>query len=184
MDWLLNLGRTFLNKERVIQICKGLFVTIALAIFASHNRIIAYILQSIYNLGFATLCLALMVVADKHNYKINILGYYVIVIVIISVYLFFTAIIGTELEVFSFLLGIFYFVLHIIIGIQLLKSEFSVFGKAFLYYLGGMILVSSIYLLYMYARPTSVIELPLMKMDAILFTILIYPFYRKLPKYY
>lgn len=176
MDWLLDLGRTFLNKERVIQICKVLFVTIALSIFADHNRIIAQILSLIYDLGLATLCLALLVVADKHNYKIHILGYYVIVTVIKGVYLFFITSIGTEHGELYQLIFVVSLVLHTITGFQLLKSEFSVIGKAFLYYLGGIIIAAVL--------SASGIDLPLMITHAILLAILIYPFYKELPKYY
>lgn len=177
MDWLLDLGRTFLNKEKVIQICKVLFVTIAFAIFADHNRIIAQILSLIYDLGLATLCLALMVVADKHNYKIHLLGYYVIVTLIKGVYLFFITSIGTEHGELYQLIFVVSLVLHTVTGIQLLKSEFSVIGKAFLlYYLGGIIIAAVL--------SASGIDLPIMITHALLLAILIYPFYKELPKYY
>lgn len=176
MDWLLDLGRTFLNKERVIQICKVLFVTLVLAVFADNNRIIAQILALIYDIGLATLCLALMVVADKHNHKIHVLGYYVIVTVIKGVYLFFITSIGTEHGELYQLIFVVSLVLHTITGIQLLKSEFSVIGKTFLYYLGGYILAAVLF--------ASGIVLPLMITHAILLAILIYPFYKELPKYY
>ena len=180
MDWLLDLGRTFLNKERVIQVSKVLLylpiIIFAFAVFVEHYRFIGQILQFIYDIGLAVLCLALMVVVYKHNYKIPLLGYYVIITVIKGVYLFFITSIGTEHGELYTLIFVFSIVLHTITGIQLLRTDFSVFGKAFLYYLGGIVLAS--------ALSDSIPNIPLSIIQAMILVILIYPFYKELPKYY
>jgi len=180
MDWLLDLGKSFLNKEKVILISKLLLLLpiliILSAIIARGYPFIGQIVQLCFDLGFAVMCLGLMVAIYKQNCKFPIIGYYVIVTFIKGVYLFFITSQPTQHGELYTLIFVLSLILHTITGIQLLKTDFSVFGKAFLVYVGGIVLSALL--------NTSNHELFSALVSTLSLMILIYPFYKELPNYY
>lgn len=186
-EWLLDISKRYFNKARVISISRGmlyiLFIPVLLVLFAllgarysDSTSIFGQVFQLIYDLGLAFLCLALMRVVYENGYKMPVIGYYVVVTVIKGVFLFFITSIGTEQGELYTLIFVLSFVLHIIVGVQLLKTKFVKIGKAFLYYVGGIII-------------TAVLSTSEMKgLDSIVLIltcgILAYTFYKELPMYY
>ncbi len=183
-EWLLDIGRNYLNRDRVVAICKGLLmIPILLIVFgllatktSGNFSMIGQILQLLFDSGLALLCIALLRVVYENGYKIPIIGYYVVVTLIKGVYLFFITSNGTKQGELFTLIFVLSFVLHIIIGIQLLKTKFSVLGKAFLLYVGGFVLGGILGTTEFEGLSIIVIMLS--------FLILVYSFYRELPTYY
>lgn len=183
-EWLLDIGRNYLNRDRVVVICKVLLmIPVLLIVFgllaskvSGDYSMIGQILQLLFDLGLAVLCIALLRVVYENNYKIPIIGYYVVVTIIKGVYLFFITSNGTKQGELFTLIFVLSFVLHIIIGIQLLKTKFAVLGKAFLLYVGGIALGGILRASEFEGLSIIVIMLS--------FFILIYFFYRELPTYY
>ena len=80
---------------------------------------------------------------------------------------------GGELYMLIFVLTL---ILHTVVGVQLIKTRFAVFGKAFLFYLGGIIL-SAIF---------SASHADILSSIALISALgeLAYIFYMNLPNYY
>lgn len=138
-------------------------------------NIIIEISQLLYDFGLAFLCLALMRLLYNDNYNIPTIGYYVVVLVIKGVYQFFMTSNndGGELYMLIFALVL---ILHTVVGLQLIKTRFAVFGKAFLYYLGGILLAAIL----------GASHEDLLSVIAMVFAcgILAFTFYKYLPTYY
>lgn len=187
-DWLLDIAYKYLNRSRVYFVCRGMLYIVAiplllvvlLIMYQSREskdiaNIIIQTVQLLYDLGLAILCLALMRLLYEDNYKIPTIGYYAVILTIKGVHQFFMTSDSSGGELFM-LIFILVLILHTVVGVQLLKTKFAVFGKAFLYYLGGLIL-SAIFSA-SHAEMLSSIAL----ISAL--GVLAYIFYIKLPNYY
>lgn len=185
-EWLLDIADKYLNRSRVYFVCRAMLYFVAIPVFLavlvhfSKSRdskdianIIIQIIQLLYDFGLAFLCLALMKLLYDSNYKMPTIGYYAVITAIKGVYQFFITSIGGKGEIYT-LIFVLCLILHIVVGVQLLKTKYAVFGKAFLYYLGG-ILMASIFS-----------DMDFLSMIAIIFAggILAYTFYKELPLYY
>lgn len=187
-DWLLDIADKYLNRTRVYFVCRGMLYLVAIPLLlvvllimyqTKESKDIANIIiqtnQLLYDLGLAILCLALMRLLYEDNYKMPTIGYYAVILTIKGVHQFFmTSDSGSgDLYMLIFTLVL---ILHTVVGVQLLKTRFAVFGKAFLYYLGGLIM-SAIFSA-SHAEMLSSIAL----ISAL--GVLAYIFYIKLPNYF
>ena len=186
-DCLLDIADKYLNRTRVYFVCRGMLYLVAIPLLLAvllimyHTKdsrdianIIIQTVQLLYDLGLAFLCLALMRLLYDDNYKMPTIGYYAVILTIKGVHQFFmTNDNGGELFMLIFILVL---ILHTVVGVQLLKTRFAVFGKAFLYYLGGLIM-SAIFSA-SHAEMLSSIAL----ISAL--GVLAYIFYIKLPNYF
>lgn len=188
IDWLLDIGRTYLNKDRVAWLCKAMLcvsflplLVLAIGILTRTNlkgplAILGQISQLLFDIGLALLCLALLRVVYDKCYKIPIIGFYAVLTIIKGVYLFFITSNGTKQgELFTLIFAL-SLLMHIIVGVQLLKTEFVKFGKAFLYYIGGIILAAVI------GTMDDGLLSPLIMLSTC--GVLAYIFYKYLPTYY
>lgn len=188
IDWLLDIGNKYLNKERVSFVCRAMLCLVAIPVLLivflilyqtkdlkDIANIIVEICQLLYDFGLAFLCLALMRLLYRDNYNMPTIGYYVVVLVIKGVYQFFITSTGSKGELTVLIVAL-VLILHIVVGLQLLKTRYAIFGKAFLYYLGG-ILLSAIF---------SASHVNLLPTISTFFAcgILVYIFYKYLPTYY
>ena len=148
IDWLLDIGNRYLNRERVSFVCRGmlyiLFVPILVLLFGMFGArwgdslsVMGQISGLFFDLCLATVCLAIMTLVYADGDKLPIIGYFVVITVIKGVYQFFITSIGGKGELYT-LIFVLSLILHITVGIQLLKTKYSVFGKALLYYVGGI----------------------------------------------
>ena len=153
-EWLLDTGKKYLNKDRVSFICRVmiyiLLVPILLLIFGLFGArygdeisILGQIAGLLFDLCFATVCLSIMTLVYADGDKIPTIGYYVVITVIKGVYQFFITSIGGKGELYT-LIFVVSLTLHITVGIQLLKTKFSIFGKALLYYVGGIVIAAAL----------------------------------------
>lgn len=181
-DWLLDIGNRYLNKERVAFVCRAMLYLVAipilLAIFQTKGskdivKIALQISQLLYDISLAFLCLALMRLLYGDNYKIPTIGYYVVILTVKGVYLFFITSIGGKGEVYT-LMFVLVLILHIVVGIQLLKTRYSVFGKAFIYYFCATIMAA------IFSDVDSLSSIFMISA----FGVLAYTFYKYLPTYY
>ncbi len=186
-DWLLDIAYKYLNRSRVYFVCRGMLYLVAIPLLlvvllimyqTRESKDIANIIiqtnQLLYDLGLAFLCLALMRLLYEDNYKIPTIGYYAVILTIKGVHQFFmTNDSGGELYMLIFVLTL---ILHTVVGVQLIKTRFAVFGKAFLFYLGGIIL-SAIF---------SASHADILSSIALISALgeLAYIFYMNLPNYY
>ncbi len=186
IEWLLDIAHEYINRSRVYFVCKAMlyFVVIpilltALLFFQVGSKdifnIIIQINQLLFDLGFAFLCLALMKLLYDNSIKMPTLGYYAVISAIKGVYQFFITSIGGKGELYT-LIFVFSLILHIVVGVQLLKTEFAIFGKAFLYLFGG-VLIAAIF---------SASHEDLLSALAMFLAcgILVYTFYKELPLYF
>lgn len=187
IEWLLDIADKYLNRSRVYFVCRGMLYLVAIPLLLvvllimyqtkdskDIANIIIQTIQLLYDLGLAILCLALMRLLYDDNYKMPTIGYYAVILTIKGVHQFFmTNDNGGELFMLIFILVL---ILHTVVGVQLLKTRFAVFGKAFLYYLGGLIL--SAILSASHEDMFSAIAL-ISALGGLAFT-----FYRELPAYY
>ena len=187
-DWLLDIADKYLNRTRVYFVCRGMLYLVAIPLLlvvllimyqTRESKDIANIIiqtvQLLYDLGLAILCLALMRLLYEDNYKMPTIGYYAVILTIKGVHQFFMTNNsgGGDLYMLIFTLVL---ILHTVVGVQLLKTRFAVFGKAFLFYLGGIIL-SAIFSA-SHADMFSAIVL-ISALGVLAFT-----FYKELPLYY
>lgn len=153
-EWLLDTGKKYLNKDMVSFICRVmlyiLFVPILLLVFGLFGArygdeisILGQIAGLLFDLCLATLCLSIMTLVYAEGDKIPTIGYYVVITVIKGVYQFFITSIGGKGELYT-LIFVVSLTLHITVGVQLLKTKFSVFGKALLYYVGGVVIAAAL----------------------------------------
>lgn len=186
-DWLLDIADKYLNRTRVYFVCRGMLYLVAIPLLlvvllimyqTRESKDIANIIiqtnQLLYDLGLAILCLALMRLLYDDNYKMPTIGYYAVILTIKGVHQFFmTNDNGGELYMLIFTLVL---ILHTVVGVQLLKTRFAVFGKAFLYYLVGIIL-SAIF---------SASHADMLSSIALISAlgVLAYTFYKELPNYF
>lgn len=154
IEWLLDIGNRYLNRERVSFVCRGmlyiLFIPILVLLFGIFGArwgdslsIIGQISDLLFDLCLATVCLAIMTLVFADGNKLPIIGYYVVISVIKGVYQFFITSIGGKGELYT-LIFVLSLILHVTVGIQLLKTKFSVFGKALLYYVGGVAIAAAL----------------------------------------
>ena len=147
-DWLLDIGSKYLNRERVSFVCKGmlyiLFVPILVFLFGMFGArwgdslsVMGQISDLLFDLCLATVCLAIMTLVYADGDKLPIIGYFVVITVIKGVYQFFITSIGGKGELYT-LIFVLSLILHITVGIQLLKTKYSLFGKAMLFFVGGI----------------------------------------------
>ena len=152
IEWLLDIANKYINRSRVYFVCRAMLYLAAIPVFLAilfilHQTkdtkdiadIIIQICQLLYDFGLAFLCLALMRLLYEDNYKIPTIGYYAVILTIKGVHQFFMTSDSSGGELFM-LIFILVLILHTVVGVQLLRTRFAVFGKAFLYYLGGIIL--------------------------------------------
>lgn len=186
IEWLLGIGNRYLNKERVSFICMGmLFLIIApiilmlLGVFgvisSGELSIIGQISQLLLDLGFAVLCLALMIILYENDYKIPSIGYYIVVLSVKGVYQFFITSIGGKGELYT-LIFVLCLILHIVVAMQLLNTKFSIFGKTLLYYVVGVVIAAALKTSHADGLSTIVI--------IVTGAMFVYVFYRHLPHYY
>ncbi len=185
-EWLLDIGNRYLNKERVSFICRGmlyiLFVSILLLAFGilgarygDELSIIGQISSLLFDLCLAMVCLSIMTLVYADGDKIPTIGYFVVITVIKGVYQFFITSIGGKGELYT-LIFVLTLILHITVGVQLLKTKYTIFGKALLYYVGGIVIAA--------ALRTS--NADFLSAIAIFLTggMLAYTFFKYLPLYY
>ena len=186
IDWLLDIGKRYLNKERVAFVCKGmlylLFVPVLLLLFgvfgtkwSNDFSIIGQISDLLFDLCMATVCLSIMTLAYADGNKLPVIGYFVVITVIKGVYQFFITSIGCRGELYT-LIFVLSLILHIAVGVQLLKTKFSVFGKVLLLFVGGIAIASALKTSQAYFLSGVAIFLTE--------TYLAYTFYKYLPTYY
>ena len=186
IDWLLDIGNKYLNKEVVTYACMGMLfllffpvLLLLLSMFGVKNgvdlSIVGQVSDLLYDLCFATACLALMTLVYADGNKVPVIGYFVVTTVIKGAYQFFITSIGAKGELYT-LIFVLCFVLHITVGVQLLKTRFSVFGKAMLCYIGGLAVAAGL-------RASA---LDAVSSVVILITgfLLAFTFYKELPLYY
>ena len=185
-EWLLDIGNRYLNKERVSFICRVmlyiLFVPILLLVFGLFGArygdeisILGQIAGLLFDLCLATLCLSIMTLVYAEGDKIPTIGYYVVITVIKGVYQFFITSIGGKGELYT-LIFVVSLTLHITVGVQLLKTKFSIFGKALLYYVGGVVIAAALS-----ASHADDIATIVMLLTG---GLLAYSFFKNLPQYY
>lgn len=154
-EWLLDIGNKYLNKGRVSFVCRGmlyiLFAPILILLlgllfgtnFGEELSIIGQISNLLFDLCLAIVCLSVMVLVYEDGYKMPTIGLFVVITVIKGVYQFFITSIGGKGELYT-LIFVLCLILHTTVGFQLLKTGYSIFGKALLYYIGGVVIAAAL----------------------------------------
>lgn len=188
IEWLLDIANKYINRSRVYFVCRAMLYLVAIPVFLAFlfilyqtkdtkdiADIIIQICQLLYDFGLAFLCLALMRLLYESNYKMPTISYYIVILTIKGVYIFFITSNGGEGELYT-LIFVLVLILHTVVGLQLLKTEYAVFGKAFLFYFGG-ILMAAIF---------SASHADLFSAIAMILAcgVLAYIFYKELPLYF
>ena len=185
-EWLLEIGNRYLDKGRITFVCRlmlyilfvpllMLFLGMLGAQYGDELAIIGQISGLLFDLCIATVCLSLMTLVYADGEKMPTIGFFVIISVIKGVYQFFITSIGGKGEVYT-LIFVLCLTLHITVGIQLLKTKFSVFGKALLYFVGGIVIAAALSASHADGLSTIVAFL-----TGGMFA---YTFFKYLPKYY